>query len=139
MSGMGLDNAIHVSAAGMKAQGTRIKVIAENLANSDSTAEAPGDLPYRRKTVTFKNELDRTLGVKVVRIAAIGVDRSDFGRVYSPGHPLADADGYVLKPNVNGLIESQDLNEAQRSYEANITVLDNARSMMMKTMELLKG
>ena len=135
---MDITKAMEVSAAGMKAQGSRIKVIAENLANAESTAEAPGDLPYRRKVVTFKNELDRQAGVNKVRVAAVGVDRSDFNRKYDPGNPVADQDGYVLMPNVNTLVETMDLQEAQRSYDANLSVIDAAKTMLSRTVELLR-
>ena len=135
---MDITKAMEVSAAGMKAQGTRIKVIAENLANAESTAEAPGDLPYRRKVVTFKNELDRQAGVNKVRIAAIGVDRSDFVRKYDPGNPVSDQDGYVMMPNVNNLVETMDLQEAQRSYDANLSVIDAAKTMLSRTVDLLR-
>ncbi len=135
---MDITKAMEVSAAGMKAQSSRIKVIAENLANADSTAEAPGDLPYRRKVVTFKNELDRQAGVNKVRVAAVGVDRSDFTRKYDPGSPVADQDGYVMMPNVNSLVETMDLQEAQRSYDANLSVIDAAKTMLSRTVELLR-
>lgn len=135
---MDITKAMEVSAAGMKAQGSRIKVIAENLANAESTAEAPGDLPYRRKVVTFKNELDRQAGVNKVRIAAIGVDRSDFVRKYDPGNPVSDQDGYVMMPNVNNLVETMDLQEAQRSYDANLSVIDAAKTMLSRTVDLLR-
>ncbi len=135
---MDITKAMEVSAAGMKAQSSRIKVIAENLANADSTAEAPGDLPYRRKVVTFKNELDRQTGVNKVRVAAVGVDRSDFARKYDPGNPVADQDGYVMMPNVNALVETMDLQEAQRSYDANLSVIDAAKTMLSRTVDLLR-
>ncbi len=135
---MDINKAMSVSAAAMKAQGTRIKVIAENLANADSTAVTPGDLPYRRQTVTFKNTLDRHLGVETVRVAAIGVDRSDFQRRYEPGNPVADGDGYVLSPNVNSIIETMDLQEAQRSYDANLSLIDTAKTMLSHTINLLQ-
>ncbi|MEI6556884.1 MAG: flagellar basal body rod protein FlgC [Rhodospirillaceae bacterium] len=135
---MDITKAMEVSAAGMKAQGSRIKVIAENLANAESTAEAPGDLPYRRKVVTFKNELDRQAGVNKVRVAAVGVDRSDFIRKYDPGSPVADQDGYVMMPNVNSIVETMDLQEAQRSYDANLSVIDAAKTMLSRTVDLLR-
>ncbi|CAK0755038.1 Flagellar basal-body rod protein FlgC [uncultured Gammaproteobacteria bacterium] len=136
---MDLTKAMLVSAAGMRAQGTRLKVIAENVANADSTAETPGDLPYRRKVVTFKNEMDRSLGISTVKVEKVGVDRSDFQRRYDPTHPSADADGYVLLPNVNSIIETMDMREAQRSYEANMAVIEAARSMLSKTVELIRS
>lgn len=135
---MDLEKAIAASAAGMKAQGVRLRVIAENLANVNTTAETPGDLPYRRKVVVFKNELDRAQGVETVRAAKIGVDKSDFQRRYDPSHPSADADGYVLMPNVNSLIETMDMREAQRSYEANVSIIESSRAMLTRTIQLLR-
>lgn len=136
---MDLQNTMAISASGMKAQGVRLKVIAENLANANTTAETPGDLPYRRKVVIFKNELDRALGTDTVRAAKIDVDKSDFQRRYDPTHPSADAEGYVLLPNVNSIIESMDMREAQRSYEANVSVIEAARTMLSRTIEVLRG
>jgi flagellar basal-body rod protein FlgC len=98
---MDLSKAISVAAAGMKVQGVRLRVVAENMANAGSTAATPDQLPYRRKVVTFKNALDRELGVEKVGVNRIDVDRSDFQRRYDPTHPSADAEGYVLLPNVN--------------------------------------
>lgn len=135
---MDLYKAMAASSAGMKAQGTRIKVVAENIANANTTAETPGDLPYRRKVVTFQNELDRQLGMDTVKVKKIDVDKSDFQRRYDPTHPSADADGYVLMPNVNTLIESMDMREAQRSYEANLTVVESTRTMLSRTIEILR-
>lgn len=135
---MDLYKSMAVSASGMKAQGTRLKVISENLANANTTAETPGDLPYRRKTITFANELDRKLGVDTVKVAKVGVDKSDFERRYDPTHPSADSDGYVLMPNVNTLVEAMDMREAQRSYEANLSAIDTARQMLSRTLELLR-
>lgn len=136
---MDLYKAMTVSAAGMKAQGTRLKVIAENLANANTTAETPGDMPYRRKVVTFQNMLDRQSGVDTVRVNKIDVDKSDFQRKYDPSHPSADAEGYVLMPNVNPLIEAMDMREAQRSYEANLSVIEASRTMLNRTVELLRA
>lgn len=136
---MDLKNAIALSAAGMKVQGTRLRVIAENLANANSTAQSPGDLPYRRKVVLFENALNRELGLDAVKVKKIDVDRSDFQRRYDPGHPSADADGYVLLPNVNSLIESMDMREAQRSYEANLGAIDASRQMIQRTLDILRG
>ncbi|HYD30415.1 MAG TPA: flagellar basal body rod protein FlgC [Azospirillaceae bacterium] len=136
---MDLNKALHVSSSALKAQGTRLKTIAENLANANSTAQTPGELPYRRKVVTFANEMDRAKGVDVVKIARIDVDKSDFTRKYDPGHPSADADGYVLMPNVSSIIESTDMREAQRSYEANLNVIETARGMIMRTVDILRA
>lgn len=135
---MDLVKAMMISASGMQAQGTRLRIIAENLANAESTAETPNDLPYRRKVVTFANVMDRELGVNLVQVRRVDVDTSDFRRVYQPGHPLADADGYVLFPNVNSLIEAMDMREAQRSYEANLNAIEVSKQMMMRTLDILR-
>ena len=136
---MDLRDSLTVAAAGMKVQGTRIKVIAENMANSDSTAETPNDLPYRRKVITFENAMDRQLGVEMVRVHKIDKDRSDFQRRYDPTHPSANSEGYVLFPNVNPLIEANDMREAQRSYEANLSVIEASKTLLMRTIEILRG
>lgn len=135
---MDLYQSMAVSASGLKAQGTRLKVISENLANANTTAETPGDLPYRRKTVIFKNELDRAMDVDKVRVAKVDVDKGDFQRRYDPSHPSADADGYVLMPNVNSVVEAMDMREAQRSYEANLSAIDTARQMLTRTIDILR-
>ena len=133
-----LNQAMQVSVSGLKAQGTRLRVIAENLANANSTASAPGQMPYRRKVVTFQDQMDHATGVNSVAIKKIDVDNSAFQRRYDPGHPSAGADGYVDLPNVNPLVESMDMHEAQRSYEANLNVIEASRSMLSKTIDLLK-
>ena len=132
-----LIKSIMVSASGLRAQSERMRVIAENMANADSMPQAPGLDPYRRKTVSFKTVLDREQNVDLVKIKKTGFDRSDFPKVYDPGHPGADNDGYVLKPNVNTLVEAMDMREAQRSYEANVNALEIARSMLMRTIGIL--
>jgi flagellar basal-body rod protein FlgC len=128
-----------ISAAGMRAQEQRIRVISENLANASSLARNPAGEPYRRKVVTFTNVLDRELGVETVRVRKIDRDSSEFPLKFDPGHPAANADGYVSLPNVNGLIEMMDMREAQRSYEANLKVIEAARDMLMRTLEVLQA
>jgi len=130
---------IMVSASGLRAQSERMRVIAENMANADSLPQAPGLDPYRRKTVTFKSLMDREQNVDLVKIKKVGFDRSDFTKKYDPGHPGADEDGYVLKPNVNSLVEAMDMREAQRSYEANVNALETARAMLMRTIGILNS
>ena len=130
---------LNISAAGMQVQGERLRVIAENIANADSTATQPGGQPYRRQVISFKNELDRTLGVDTVRVHEVRPDLSDFTQRFDPNHPAADDNGYVLTPNVNTLIEMMDMKEAQRSYEANLNVIRNAKSMLMNTIDLLRN
>ena len=130
---------LSISAAGMKVQGTRLRVISENIANANSLPAAPGQEPYRRKVITFKNVLDRSLGVETVRVDRIRPDLSDFQRRYMPDHPAADAEGYVQVPNVNTLIEMMDMREAQRSYEANLAVIRTSRRMLQQTIDVLRG
>lgn len=136
---MELLNAMGISAAGMKAQSMRMRVISENLANSETTGDAPGADPYRRKTVSFKSELDRTNGVDKVAVNRIDRDQSDFKLKYDPAHPAANADGYVKLPNVNSLIETMDMREANRSYEANLSSIELSRNMLMKTINMLSS
>jgi len=136
---MDLKSSMFVSAAGMKAQGERIKLISQNIANSDSTAQTPGGEPFRRKVLTFKNYLDRNVDARIVKVDKIGSDKSDFELRYDPGHPAANGDGYVLMPNVNTMIEMGDMREAQRSYEANLSVIDISRTLMMRTIQILRG
>jgi flagellar basal-body rod protein FlgC len=135
---MDLVQAMQVAAAGMKVQGARMRLVAQNLANAESTAQAPGGQPYRRQTITFESALDRELEVELVRVARTGVDGAPFPLRFDPGHPAADADGYVLMPNVNPLLEMMDLREAQRSFEANLNALTLARSMVQRTLDLLR-
>lgn len=127
-----------IAGAGLQAQGVRLRVVSENLANSDSTANTPGGDPYRRKIVTFKNELDRALDADVVRVNEIGEDSSPFGLDYDPNHPAANEQGYVKMPNVNRLIEMTDMKEANRSYRANLQVIENTKSMLSQTVNLLR-
>lgn len=136
---MDLTKTLKISAAGMQAQNARMRTIAENLANADSLAEAPGADPYRRKVLTFKNVLDRTSGVQLVEPNKVIRDKSDFQKRFDPSHPAADADGYVLAPNVNSLIEVMDMRQAQRSYEANLSVIEVAKTMLLRTIDILRG
>jgi flagellar basal-body rod protein FlgC len=135
---MDLMESLMISAAGMRSQGQRLRVVAENLANADSVAEAPGGDPYRRKTISFKNQLDRELGMETVQVSKVGEDPSDFRMKYDPGNPAADGKGYVKLPNVNSLIEMSDMREAQRSYEANLRAIEVARSMLQRTIDLIR-
>jgi flagellar basal-body rod protein FlgC len=134
-----LSETFAIAASGMKAQGTRLRVIAENLANASSTSQTPGGEPYRRKVLTFSNVLDRTLGAQVVQVKSIGPDRSDFELKYDPTHPAANADGYVMMPNVNPIIEMADMREAQRSYDANLSVIEMSSQMIKQTIQVLNS
>jgi flagellar basal-body rod protein FlgC len=135
---MDLMESLMISAAGMRVQGERLRVISENIANVDSVSEVPGGDPYRRKTITFQNALDRELGVNLVKVKKVGLDPSEFTRKYDPSNPAADKSGYVKLPNVNSLIEMNDMREAQRSYEANLKVIEVARGMLTRTIDLLR-
>jgi flagellar basal-body rod protein FlgC len=135
---MDLESSMRIAAAGMKAQSARLRVTAENLANAESTSRTPGGDPYRRKTISFANRLDRELGADLVEIDRYDTDRSAFPMRFEPGHPAADAKGYVKEPNVNPLVEMMDMREAQRSYEANLNAQQQARAMLQKTLDLLR-
>ncbi len=135
---MDLDKALGIAGRGMDVQTTRLRVIAENLANQDSTGSKPGADPYRRKTVTFENRLDQKLGTDAVRVKQIGRDASEFPLRYEPSNPAANADGYVKLPNVNSIMEVMDMREAERSYSANLAVMQASRSMLSRTIDLLK-
>ena len=127
-----------IAASGMRAQAERMRVIAENLANASSTASSPDEDPYRRQVPVFKAELDRASGAETVKMSSVVHDTSAFREQYMPGHPAADERGYVKMPNVSSLVEMMDMREAQRAYEANLSVIDNARTMMARTVDLLK-
>jgi flagellar basal-body rod protein FlgC len=135
---MDLDRALRISAAGMAAQSARLRVVAENLANRDSTGEAPGADPYRRRTISFANRLDRALGVETVGVARIGTAQGEFPTRFEPSHPAADERGYVKTPNVDSLVEVMDMREAQRSYSANLSVLETTRAMLTRVIEALR-
>lgn len=133
-----LNTALQVSAAGMRAQSGRIRIVSENLANANSAAPAPGLEPYRRQVPVFSNYLDRDVGAHLVDVSRVALDPSAFTLKYDPGHPAADPEGYVEMPNVNPLIEMMDLREAQRTYEANLGALDTVRTMASATLRILE-
>ncbi len=133
-----LNQALDVSATGMDAQTKRLRVIAENIANQDTTGSSPGGEPYRRKTITFESAVDRAAGLDSVQVKNIGVDDSDLPLRYDPSNPAADSKGYVKLPNVNTFVEIMDMREAERSYSANLSVMQATRGMLNKTIDLLK-
>lgn len=135
---MELYDSMFISASGMRAQGERLRVIAENIANAESVGETAGEDPYRRKVISFKNYLDRDIEADLVKVNKIDTDPSEFRKRFEPGHPAADANGYVSYPNVNSLVEMTDMREAQRSYEANLKVIETSRAMLSRTIDILR-
>jgi len=127
-----------IAGSGMRAQGLRLRVISENIANADSTASTPGGDPYRRKVITFQNRMDEALQADLVGVRKIAEDNSDFDLRFDPAHPAANADGYVQLPNVSTLVESMDMREANRSYQANLRVVETAKSMYSQTVSILR-
>jgi flagellar basal-body rod protein FlgC len=135
---MDITKSMTTAASGMRVQSDRMRIIAENIANASSTAVGANGEPYRRQVVTFKEAMDDATGATIVRVDRTMRDKSDFKMQYNPGHPAADEKGYVMLPNVNTLIEMTDMREAQRAYEANLNVVDAARNMMSRTLDLLR-
>ncbi|HEU0096203.1 MAG TPA: flagellar basal body rod protein FlgC [Rhizomicrobium sp.] len=134
---MDFSKSMSVAASGMRAQTERMKIISENIANANSTSPAKGGDPYRRKIATLTTDFDRELGASLVNAGKPLPDKSDFRNQYDPGNPNADKQGYVKLPNVDSLVEIMDMREAQRSYEADLSVMDSTKQMMAKTVDLL--
>lgn len=133
-----LVKSMYIAASGMKAQGDRLRIVSENIANAESVGTREGQAPYRRKTISFKNVMDRKMETDLVKTGKYGYDSSDFDRRYEPSHPQADKDGYVLYPNVNRLVEMMDMREARRGYEANVNVIEVSKGMIMQTINMLR-
>lgn len=133
-----LQTSLRISASGLEAQSTRLRVVSENIANAQSTGASPGADPYARKTVSFDSELDRATGVNLVEVKRIGVDRTPFKIERDPGNPAADENGVVKMPNVDVLVELADMREANRSYEANLQVAKQAAEMLTTTVNLMR-
>ena len=130
---------IAIAASGLRAQAGRIRVISENIANAESVAQTPGGDPYRRRIPTFTSQLDRSLEARTVALGPVRPDTTDFKVKHEPGNPAADAAGNVKYPNVNPLIEMTDMRDAQRSYEANVNLIGATRTMIQRTLDILKG
>ena len=128
-----------IATSGLRAQAGRMRVISENIANAESTAQTAGGEPYRRKVPTFSSALDRTLDAKVVALGRVRPDTSAFRVKYEPSNPAADQAGNVKYPNVNPLIEMTDMRDAQRSYEANLNVISATRRMLALTLNIMKS
>lgn len=138
MASSDLSSVFSVSGSGLQAQATRMKVIAENIANAGTTPSSPNQKPYQRQVVSFKNEFDKALGAYKVKVDAVRKDNSAPVKKFDPSHPAADAQGYVLTPNVKPIMEGMDMREAQRAYEANLNTIDAARGMLLRTLDLLR-
>ena len=134
---MDFNTSMSVAASGLQAQSDRMKVIAENIANANSTSSTPGGDPYRRKIATVTSNFDRELGANLVESGKTIEDKSEFRSQYDPGNPNADKQGYVKLPNVDPLVEIMDMREAQRSYEADLTIMDSTKQMLSRTVDLL--
>ena len=134
-----LSRAMASAASGMRAEALRSRLVAENLANANSTATGPDGQPYQRKLMTFQQAVDAATGAVVVKPGRTVEDATPFRTIYDPSHPAADANGYVKLPNVSEMVEEGDGREAERSYEANLATLNQARSMFAKTLDILKS
>jgi flagellar basal-body rod protein FlgC len=140
INGVGpLSRAMASAASGMRAQALRARLVAENLANANSTATGPNGLPYQRRMMTFEQAVDQATGAGVVKPGATVTDKTPFRTNYDPSHPAADSTGYVKLPNVSEMVEEGDMREAERSYEANLATMSQARSMFSKTLDILKA
>lgn len=135
---MDLMDSINIAGSGMRAQGERLRIVSENIANADSGATKPGEDPYRRKTISFKDTLNRELGYNTVKVNETGTDKTDFIKKYDPTHPAADEDGFVSMPNVNIMVEMVDMREAQRGYEANLNMIEASKAMLQQTIALIR-
>lgn len=133
-----LVKSMYISASGMKAQSDRLRIVSENIANAESVGTRDGEPPYRRKVLTFKNVMDRELGLEKVQVGKYGYDDSPFKMRYEPHHPAANEEGYVQYPNVNRMVEMMDMREARRGYEANLNMIEVSKGMVMQTINMLR-
>jgi flagellar basal-body rod protein FlgC len=133
-----LTDIFSISGSALQAQDARMKIIAENIANANTTASTPGGKPYQRQTITFQNEFDKALGAYKIKVGKPQADTSEFTKKYDPSNPAADKDGYILQSNVNPMVEMMDMTEANRSYQANLNTIDAARGMVLSTISLLQ-
>jgi flagellar basal-body rod protein FlgC len=133
-----LNASLRIASTGLEVQSRRLTIVSENMANSESTGQTPGSDPYTRKTISFESELDDASGASVVKVSSIDNDKAPFRLEHRPGHPAADANGYVKLPNVNTLVELADMREANRSYQANLQVVKQTREMISLTLDLLR-
>ena len=133
-----LKSIAQIAASGMQAQSSRLQIVAENVANADSTGSTPGAEPYRRKTISFEEMLDRDSGLSMVQVSEIGRDETPFTLRHDPAHPAADENGFVKVSNVSPILEMANMREASRSYEANMNMFEAGRKMRSQLLDLLK-
>jgi flagellar basal-body rod protein FlgC len=134
-----LGASLRIASSGIQAQSARLKVISENISNASSTGATPGSDPFSRKTITFESEMNRAAGMALTKVKSVGLDEAPFPVEHSPGHPAADANGNVKMPNVDILVETADMRDATRAYEANLQVVKQSRDLLAMTLDLLKG
>lgn len=132
-----INAAISAAASGMRAQQTRMRIAAENIANANSTGTNPNEDPFRRR-IPLLETTTLASGARGVRVEGAVNDMSDFREEYNPAHPAADARGYVQLPNVDTLVEMMDMREATRAYEANLNMIEAARTMTSRALDLLR-
>ncbi|MBS7805766.1 flagellar basal body rod protein FlgC [Rhizobiales bacterium TNE-4] len=135
---MELNRSIQTALSSLKLNDARMRIAAENIANASSTAQTPNGEPYRRKFVVMESRQDQETGASLVRVGRVMRDRGQFSTRHEPGHPAADANGYVKYPNVDTLVEQVDVREAQRAYEASLYVITSARALLARTIGLLR-
>ena len=133
-----LFSALSAASTGLRAQTVRIRLAAENVANANSTSDVPGRDPYQRRMPVFREMVDRETGAHGVQVVRTAQDQSDFPVEYDPTHPAADENGFVKLPNVQTLIEMADIREAQRTYEANLNIIEGSRAMINRALDLLR-
>ncbi|WP_343504672.1 flagellar basal body rod protein FlgC [Alloyangia pacifica] len=133
-----LKSVLNVAASGMRAQGERLKVVSENVANASSTGNTEGGDPYRRKVISFEELVDRETGASMVGVSDVTRDSADFELRFDPAHPAADQDGFVKVSNVKTILELANMREASRSYLANLNMFETGRTMRTQLLDLLK-
>lgn len=128
---------LHTSSSGVSVQKFRLEVVAQNLANAHVTGTEPGQDPYARKTISFKSDFDRKMGVHRVVVKKIGRDKAPFSEEYDPNHPAADENGIVKMPNVNRHADIRDMHEAMRAHHVNLTMIKVIKDMIEKTLSMI--
>jgi len=133
-----LQKAIEIAAQANNIQGERLKIVAENLANEMSTSDKPAGNPYRRKIMFVENKYDKQKRTHLLMVKKYDEDKAPFELKYEPSHPAADINGYVKMPNIKKEIERSDASEAQRAYEANLSVIEMSRAMTQKSLDIIR-